>query len=731
MPKKRPKKKIKTKKPALHSETKKGIVAVLCFALACLSLLSYFKAAGAFGRYFLQLSQMLFGQGFFLISLGFILAGLAILKSFQRRIYGSTFLGISLFILSILGIFHISRQAPLEISSLTGQAGGYLGLIIGYPLMRFLSFWASLVVLLTLLIISILITFNIPLRRKMKKETEIETEKKRVEEKIEKVAIPWPESKKGPGLWKRWQEKIKPKAKSEEEIEIEEEGLKMREEVKKEAYPISDTKKSQPPRTCPIGKISPDLTDFKLPPLELLEKDKGQPTSGDIKANLNIIKRTLQNFGIEVEMAEVNVGPTVTQYTLRPAHGVKLSRITALQNDLALALAAHPLRIEAPIPGRALVGIEIPNRSTVLVRLRNLLEHPAFKECSSRLSFGLGRDVAGQPIYADLWRMPHLLIAGATGTGKTLAINNLITSLLYQNSPAACKFILIDPKRVEFTPYNGIPHCLTPVIVQVDKAVSALRWAINEMERRFGKLQEAGARDIVAYHNKQTTENSSPLPYIIIMIDELADLMAARGREIEAAIVRLAQMARAVGIHLVVSTQRPSVEVITGLIKANITSRIAFQVASQVDSRTILDRAGAEKLLGRGDMLYLAGDVAKPRRIQGTYVSDREIKRVTNYLKKIQEPEYNPAVTIGSDFSWSTDRIFRGNEEMEDELYEEAKEVIAQAGKASASLLQRRLRIGYARAARLLDILEQRGKIGPADGAKPREILTGREESSI
>jgi DNA segregation ATPase FtsK/SpoIIIE, S-DNA-T family len=332
--------------------------------------------------------------------------------------------------------------------------------------------------------------------------------------------------------------------------------------------------------------------------------------------------------------------------------------------------------------------------------------------------------VAGRPFYGDLARMPHLLIAGATGAGKTISINSLIVSLLYQNSPSTLKLILIDPKRVEFTPYDNIPHLLTPVIVQPDKAVNALRWAISEMERRFDILQERGTRDILAYNGR----NHETLPYIIVVIDELADLMASRGREVEAAVVRLAQMSRAVGIHLVVSTQRPSVEVITGLIKANITSRIAFQVASQIDSRTILDMAGADKLLGHGDMLYLAGDAGKPRRIQGTYVSDKEIKRVVNYLKKVQEPEYNQSIVSAGAGKEMTYVGSFASSETDDELYEEAKEVIIQAKKASASLLQRRLRIGYARAARLLDILEEDGVIGPSDGAKPREILTGGEE---
>ena len=672
---KKPKKaKLKGKKPTLRSETKKGILAIVCFALAILSFLSFFGGAGLFGRYFVQAGRFLFGQALFLICLTFLLIGLAAL--ILKQVYKIIFIGAIVFVLSILGIFYV-----------ISEAGGYLGLIIGYPLVKFLGFWASLIILLALLIISILITFNIPL---------IPLKKEKEKEEIKPIPL-------GEKLLKA----LKPK-----KIESQEQIVSQPE--KEDAETLGDSFSTE-------KAIQFKATDFKLPPLDFLEKDKGQPTSGDIKANINIIKQTLENFNIEVEMAEVSIGPTVTQYTLRPAQGVKLSQITALQNDLALALAAHPLRIEAPIPGRSLVGIEIPNRSVILVRLRTLLERPTFQESSSSLTFALGRDVAGNPMFADLAKMPHLLVAGATGTGKTIALNNLIISLLYRNFPETLKLILIDPKRVELTTYDSIPYLLAPVVVQADKAVSSLRWAVSEMERRFEVLQESGQRDINAYNN-----SNQRLPYIVIVIDELADLMASHGREVEATIVRLAQMARAVGIHLVVSTQRPSVEVITGLIKANITSRMTFQVASQVDSRTVLDMAGAEKLLGNGDMLFLAGNTAKPRRVQGAYVSDKEVKKVVDYLRKAREAEYNEEIVVDRGPSIKT-----VGSERDDELYEEAKEVIIQAGKASASLLQRRLRIGYARAARLLDILEGQGVVGPADGAKPRKVFIDEGEEQI
>ena len=427
-------------------------------------------------------------------------------------------------------------------------------------------------------------------------------------------------------------------------------------------------------------------------------------------------------------MGKVSIGPTVTQYTLRPASGVKLSSITALHRDLSLALAAHPIRIEAPIPGRSMVGIEIPNKAVTLVRLRNLLEGIDLRKDPSRLNLVLGRDVAGNPLWADLAKMPHLLIAGATGSGKSICINSIITTLLYQKTPEELKFILIDPKRVELPRYNDIPHLLTPVIVELNKTINALKWAIGEMERRYEVLSETKARDLFSYNSIASKSGEIEiLPCIIIIIDELADIMAAFGREVEGAIIRLAQMSRAVGIHLIISTQRPSVEVITGLIKANITSRIAFQVASQVDSRTILDVAGADKLLGNGDMLFLSGETAYPKRIQGVYILEKEIKNVVKFIKGEKPAEYSEEVTTPEP---SRRTLFGVGANVDDPLYEDAKELVVQVGKASASYLQRRLQIGYARAARLLDMLEDQGVIGPPDGAKPRKVLIGKEEAT-
>ena len=464
-----------------------------------------------------------------------------------------------------------------------------------------------------------------------------------------------------------------------------------------------------------------------LPPLDLLFTSKSKPTAGDIKSNAEIIKDTLLNFGIEVDMGEVRVGPTVTQYSLKPAKGIKLSRITALNNDLALALSAHPIRIEAPIPGKSLVGIEIPNTLKSIVGLGSLVSDEQFTRSALPLLVSLGRDIAGRSQYANLARMPHLLIAGATGSGKSVTIHAIVTSLLFRNPPENLKFIMIDPKRVELTMYNNIPHLLTPVIPDPKKAILALKWVAKEMERRYDILEKSSARDIDSYH--QNTKDDKSIPFIVIIIDELADLMQSYPRELEAAVVRLAQMSRAVGIHLILSTQRPSVNIITGLIKANIPARIALQVSSQIDSRTILDAAGAEKLLGAGDMLFLSGEMSKPRRIQAPLISETEVKRVVAHIVRGSEGVLNSEIDFSeSKIGNGTDAIFSsmiGDDEEDDELYGAAKQTVIEAGKASTSYLQRKLGVGYARAARLMDILEERGIIGPADGAKPREIIGG------
>lgn len=459
---------------------------------------------------------------------------------------------------------------------------------------------------------------------------------------------------------------------------------------------------------------------WKYPSLNLLSTQKGAKADrGDIKENASIIESTLDSFGIRAKVMEVNGGPAVTQYAIKIAEGTKLSKIKGLQTDLALALAAPTgqIRIEAPIPGRNLVGLEIPNRSPEYVTLYEIMTHPDMKKEKSRLAVGLGLGVSGSPAIADIKKMPHVLVAGSTGSGKSVCINTIITTLLFRNSPAELRLILVDPKRVELTLYNGIPHLLTPVITNTDQVVSALSWATKEMDKRYKMFAEVGVRNVEEYNE---LSGFTAMEYIVIVIDELADIMLSAPAKVEDLIVRLAQMARAVGIHLVLATQRPSVNVITGLIKANIPTRLAFNVASMIDSRVIIDSPGAEKLLGRGDMLYVPPDRPLPTRIQGTFVTNEEIKALIEYLKKNNDGEvqYQEEVTVVAPDDSSSDK---GSER--DPEFDDAVRVVIAAGRASTSFLQRKLSLGYNKAARIMDQLEVAGVVGPADGAKPRPVL--------
>lgn len=680
----------------IGQETRNSIWGVVSFILAVIATLSFIGMAGQAGNLFNSAVRSLFGWGFFIVPVAFLLLGIAFIKSISRKIYFSAVFGVGLFTLSILALFYIFGHGDFSVRIVQG---GYLGIILGLPLLKSVGFVASLIILLALLLISVLVALDVSVAGLIYRRNEDVGDEPSREKLVDNVVI------------KHGNESVDSQKKTEP-----------RPALRPAKVEITD-------KEFVIKNLKPG--NWILPPLNILQEDQDSPATGDINASAMIIKRTLGNFGIDVEMGEVSIGPTVTQYTMRPAVGVKLSKITTLNSDLSLALAAHPIRIEAPIPGKSLVGIEVPNKKVAIIGLRNMFEEEDFSKSKYFLPLALGRDVSGGCVFAGLDKMPHILIAGATGTGKSVAINSILLSMLYRHSPDILKLILIDPKRVELSLYNDIPHLITPVITDNKKVLGALRWAVTEMERRYESLQKHGSRDVFSYNAKMSGMGEPLMPFIVIVIDELADLMASHGRDVEAAIVRLAQMSRAVGIHLVVSTQRPSVEVITGLIKANITSRIALQVASQVDSRTILDMAGAEKLLGRGDMLFLSGDTSKPRRLQGPMVSEKEVKDVVRFWKlqaeKIEVIEesglnidFESKAPGGSEFSGSA-----GNDE--DDLYEDAKSVVIEAGKASASLLQRRLRVGYARAARLLDILEDKGIVGPGDHAKPREVYVRPE----
>lgn len=460
--------------------------------------------------------------------------------------------------------------------------------------------------------------------------------------------------------------------------------------------------------------------DWQFPPLNLLSDKQDKADAGDVTGNAEIIKETYANFNIDVAVEGANVGPRVTQYTLKPPTGVKLSRLTALENNLALDLAARSIRMEAPIPGKRAVGIEVPNVKAATVSIHGLLSAPQWRELKSPLPIAIGKDISGNPIVADLDKMPHLLIAGQTGSGKSVMINTLLTSLLYRNSPSELKLILVDPKQVEMNLYDNIPHLLSPVIHEPEKCISALKWAVAEMERRLRAFREVGKRNISEYNSLKKEEG---MPYIIIVIDELADLMMMAARDVEALIVRIAQKARAAGIHLVIATQRPSVDVITGLIKANVPGRIAFTVVQQVDSRTIIDQAGAEKLLGSGDMLFSIPEFNKPIRVQAALTTDAETNKVCDFLRGQRQPTYDEEVVSQPVQLTGKAATVMSSGGEDDSAWKDAVEVVVASGKASTSLLQRKLRIGYGRASRLIDMMEEQGIIGPADGAKPRQVL--------
>jgi len=468
-------------------------------------------------------------------------------------------------------------------------------------------------------------------------------------------------------------------------------------------------------------------SNYRLPPLALLTRPlklKSARLNKDISENIRILEETLKSFGVNAKVLQVSRGPAITRYEIHPPSGIKVSRIVGLADDIALAMAAPDVRIEAPIPGKAAVGIEVPNKEISTVHLRDLLETQEFRQAKSKLTVAFGKDIAGNPIISDLAKMPHLLIAGATGSGKSVCINTLIASILFKATPDEVKFLMIDPKMVELATYNGIPHLVYPVVTDAKKAASALRWATREMERRYALFASAGVRDITRYNEVIETKdpgNAKPLPLMVVIIDELADLMMVAPADVEDAICRLAQMSRAAGIHLVVATQRPSVDVITGLIKSNIPSRVSFAVSSQVDSRTILDMGGAEKLLGKGDMLFFPVWAAKPIRVQGAFLSDREVDNLVQYLKKQAEPVYSDEILI-------EEPEVEHPTELEDELLPQAVLILIEAGHASISLLQRRLHIGYARAARLIDTMEKRGIVGGYEGSKPRAILMSLEQ---
>jgi S-DNA-T family DNA segregation ATPase FtsK/SpoIIIE len=710
-----------THEPRLHPETKNSIWAISFLCVAIVLVLAEFAKAGPAGALIYSGLDALLGWGYFILPVTLAFAAAVFLLSRQKRILATTLIGSTLLIFSFLGLVELFSPGN----------GGWFGLVLGSLRTPFGNI-AAITIDVFIFIISILVTANIPLKITWpKKENSDEDE----DEDEKPILVTGADGEAAAIAGKLAEEKGNKKDEknkksggaNEPAVVLAKDGAELSKLNKKTKAPV--------------------FANYVPPPLSLLNSETSKPTTGDLLAHANIIKRTLDSFGIPVEMGEINVGPAVTRYTLKPAEGVKLSRITSLNADLALSLAAHPIRIEAPIPGKSLVGIEVPNKAAALVRLGSLMNYPEFQS-SGPLSFVLGRDVSGEPIFANIEKMPHMLVAGATGSGKSILVHSLITSLLYKNSPQTLRLVLIDPKRVELSMYDGIPHLITPVITENKKALGVLKWAIQEMDRRYELLQHAGCRDISSYNKANPTE---ALPFVLIGIDEMADLMSSFGREVEGAIVRLAQMARATGIHLLLATQRPSVEVITGLIKANIPARVALQVASQIDSRTILDGAGAEKLLGHGDLLFLSAEMSKPKRIQGSYITEEELKSVVSFIKEHNKPQLaegeaepevdaeqknidkaGPIVPQNIDaFLNGTAGNGNGGDDDDDDLFNDALGVVAEAKKASASLLQRRLKVGYARAARLLDLMEAGDYIGPGDGAKARDVNVEKIEERL
>lgn len=683
--------------------------AIVLLAAGILIGLGIFDAAGPVGSIVFTTSYAIIGIGAFVLPLALIAIGFY--AGFGRPyLTPLTTSGLFITLVSVLAFAGLFPESHF---------GGMAGTWAGGFLSGFFGFWGALVLLIATIAIGVAII------------TDIEELLSLLGENVQ-------------SLWER----LRSGRKKEEHDEEFEDVVGVPEDEDDE-YEEEDTDEEEEEESEPVVTVFSRDTDkkgtgianfdseYEAPPLSLLGADKGRPGVGDIKANANIIKRTFQNFGISLEMDEVSVGPTVTRYAVKPAEGVRLSKIISLTSNLELALAAHPVRIEAPIPGKSLVGIEVPNTTKAMVGLGGLLSAPEWSESTKPLLAALGRDITGTPHYVNVTKMPHALVAGATGSGKSVAMHALITSLLYRNGPNQLRFIMIDPKRVELTAYNGIPHLLTPVITDPKKAIFALKWAAKEMDRRYNILEAEKVRDIASYHatvfepakKKGGEEMPEALPYIVVVIDELADIMHTYPRELESCIVRLAQMSRAVGIHLVLSTQRPSVNVITGLIKANVPTRMALQVASQIDSRTIIDGSGAESLLGAGDMLYLSSDMQKPVRIQTAFISESEVKKVVSYIKGHNAGDLS-SIDFGNGSGSGEQADVIGvmqsgfDDDVDDDLYEDARTAVEEAGRASTSYLQRKLKIGYSRAARLMDVLEEHGVIGPADGSKPREVLT-------
>jgi S-DNA-T family DNA segregation ATPase FtsK/SpoIIIE len=726
----------------LKDELKYEIFGIALFALGILGIVSLLSPdAGFISGIIDRALKSIAGEGRYIFPFLLILIGVKLVRSRRQARINDRMYGVILLFLVVLAFFHLAIPVDDSFSAgLAGDGGGLIGALISYICIKSFGITGTYVILIASSLIAMLLLTNLSASAMIKGFTEkVQQALKKIwqtamnfifeevdEEKEVRAAVPviFDHEEVQHPVFDRFNNEMVKSQK--ERLPILTPALKSKQEVTGEAAAGSGTEVSG--RDDEVFDLfakdyTRELPSFRLPPVSLLSRPprvKNVRLSKDINENIRILEETLESFGVKAKVMQVSRGPAITRYEIQPPSGVKVSRIVALADDIALSMAAPDVRIEAPIPGKAAVGIEVPNKEISMVHLRDLLESQEFIQSGSKLSIALGKDIAGNTEVADLTKMPHLLIAGATGSGKSVCLNTLIASILFKATPEEVKLLMIDPKMVELATYNGIPHLVNPVVTDPKKAATALRWAVREMERRYALFAQAEARDITRYNklfaNKDHGSGEQPLPLIVVIIDELADLMMVAPADVEDAVCRLAQMARAAGIHLVVATQRPSVDVITGLIKANITSRISFAVSSQIDSRTILDMAGAEKLLGKGDMLFFPMGASKPVRIQGAYLSDREVEDLVNYLKKQAEPVYNEEIlTVVQD-----DEVLP---EMEDELLAQAVKILIESGHASISMLQRRLHIGYARAARLIDMMELRGIVGGYEGSKPRSVL--------
>jgi S-DNA-T family DNA segregation ATPase FtsK/SpoIIIE len=699
-----------------------GIGLITMGIISLISLLGF--STGSIGLLIAKFLHYAFGVGAFVIVLVLSVIGSQYIWTRKPIAYTIKFWGLTLFFIACLALYHhwaIPVDQEILPESLL-QGGGLLGGFILFGLRKLFGFYGTLVLLLAVALCSIIMSTAWSLSQtllaaKSKAGDSLTTARQALASTAENLSD-WHHDDSPVAFYNQETEEIKPPIFSHLD------SLRIDEPAPVNIDQSSEPLKSPQPEKIPVPPIFPDASaPYCLPPFSLLKKSlkvKSGKLSKEIIENAHILESTLDSFGVSAKIIQTCQGPAVTRYELEPAPGVKVSRIVNLADDIALKLAAPGVRIEAPIPGKAAIGIEVPNKIISSVPHRDVLETDNFQHASSKLSVALGKDIAGQTIIADLAKMPHLLIAGATGSGKSVCINTLITSILFKARPDEAKFILIDPKVVELSNYNGIPHLLTPVVTDPKKAAAALRWAVHEMERRYALFAGAGVRDIGRYNE---TAHDVRLPLIVIIIDELADLMMVAPVDVEDAVCRLAQMARAAGLHLVLATQRPSVDVITGIIKANIPSRISFSVSSQIDSRTILDMAGAEKLLGKGDMLYYPVGAAKPVRVQGSFISDDEVEELVNFVSAQAQPEYTEGVT-----KVEATPTKAAAETVQDELLQDAVRIVLENGQASASMLQRKFRIGYSRAARLIDTMEDMKIVGPTLGSKARDVIMTSDE---